>query len=72
MQAFCTFKPKNPELKKYISYYYSDISDNVNLENQYICYPHFNTTLSFYKSSSFHYRDHHTQIHFEDIHNIYL
>ncbi len=66
MQSFCTFKPNNPELKKYISYYYLDTADNADLENRYICYPHFNTTLSFYKSNSFHYQNHHTQIHFQE------
>lgn len=63
MELFCTFKPNLPELKKYISYYYLDITDTANSENQYICYPHFNTTLSFYKSSCFHYQHQHTKIH---------
>lgn len=50
MKLFKTFKPENPILQKFISYYYLDRCDDVEYFNEYTCYPHFNTTLSFYKS----------------------
>lgn len=50
MRTFETFKPINELLRKYISYYYLDIADEETYFNEYICYPHYNTTVSFYKS----------------------
>lgn len=50
MRIFETLKPKSAILKKYISYYYLDIADQVNYFNEYICYPHYNNTISLYKN----------------------
>nr|WP_314495947.1 AraC family transcriptional regulator [uncultured Chryseobacterium sp.] len=46
---FKTFKPENILIKKYVDYYYIDIKpDNDSCEFQ--CFPHFNNTVSLYKS----------------------
>lgn len=50
MRIFETIKPKSKLLEKYISYYYIDIADDEDYFNEYICYPHFNNSLSLYKS----------------------
>jgi len=50
MRIFETIKPKDNTLKKYISYYYVDVADNEDYFNEYICYPHYNNTVSLYKS----------------------
>lgn len=50
MRIFETFKPKCELLKKYVSYYYLDIAEDATYFNEYICYPHYNTTVSLYKS----------------------
>lgn len=62
MRDFRTFKPQDQRITKFISYYYIDFDDNPTANNQYICYPHFNTTLSFYESGRFEYADYHSQI----------
>lgn len=48
-EVFQTFKPKNPTVKKYVDYYYLDIKPN-NVAYSYQCFPHFNNTISIYKS----------------------
>lgn len=50
MRIFETFKPQNQLLRQYVSYYYLDKADDPAYLNEYICYPHYNTTVSFYKS----------------------
>ena len=50
MRIFETIKPKDNTLKKYISYYYVDVADNEGYFKEYICYPHYNNTVSLYKS----------------------
>src|SRR5882757_3089736 len=65
MQSFQTFKPHEQRLRRYISYYYLDIDDAQEANHQYICYPHFNTTLSFYKSHVFEYKNHHTRVDYQ-------
>lgn len=50
MRIFKTFHSKHALLQKYISYYYIDIADDAGYVNEYICYPHFNCTISLYKS----------------------
>jgi len=50
MRIFETIKPKDKILKKYISYYYFDVADDEDYANEYICYPHYNNTISLYKS----------------------
>jgi len=55
MRIFETIKPKNKLLENYISYYYIDIADDEDYFNEYICYPHFNNTLSFYKCHTINY-----------------
>lgn len=48
-EVFQTFKPKNPTIKKYVDYYYLDIKPN-NTIHEFQCFPHFNNTISIYKS----------------------
>ncbi|HUH25136.1 MAG TPA: AraC family transcriptional regulator [Flavobacterium sp.] len=48
-EIFETFKPENPIIKKYVDYYYLDIKPN-NVINKFQCFPHFNNTISLYKS----------------------
>jgi len=50
MRIFETFRPEEEWLRKYVSYYYLDIADDADYFNEYICYPHFNNTVSIYKS----------------------
>jgi AraC-like DNA-binding protein len=47
--VFQTFKPKDFGLQKYVDYYYLDIKTN-NVVAEYDCFPHFNNTISLYKS----------------------
>ncbi|WP_313366114.1 hypothetical protein, partial [Sphingobacterium multivorum] len=47
-ELFQTFKPKNPIVKKYVDYYYLDIKPN-NVINKFLCFPHFNNTISIYR-----------------------
>ncbi|MFT3677751.1 MAG: helix-turn-helix domain-containing protein [Chitinophagaceae bacterium] len=46
---FQTFRPQHPLIARYVDYYYLDIKP-ANVSNQFICFPHFNTSLSLYKS----------------------
>lgn len=48
-ETFETFKPKSLLVKKYVDYYYLDIKP-YNKSNEFQCFPHFNNTLSIYKS----------------------
>lgn len=48
-EIFKTFKPKNSITKKYVDYYYLDFKPN-NVINEFQCFPHFNNTISLYKS----------------------
>ncbi len=48
---FKTFKPKNPIVKKYVDYYYLDIKPK-NTVSTFQCFPHYNNSLSLYKSHS--------------------
>ena len=50
MRIFKTFNPKSTLLRQYISYYYLDIATYDGYVNEYICYPHFNYTISLYKA----------------------
>lgn len=47
--TFQTFRPQHPLVARYVDYYYLDIKPD-NISNQFICFPHFNTSLSLYKS----------------------
>lgn len=47
--VFETFKPKNPFIAEYVDYYYLDIKPH-NVKTEFDCFPHFNNTLSVYKS----------------------
>ncbi len=49
MKIFKTFKPKNDNIANYIQYYYLDI-DTENKERQFTCFPHFNNSITLYKS----------------------
>ncbi len=48
-KIFETFKPKNAIVRQYIDYYYLDIQPD-NKIDEFECFPHFNNTLSIYKS----------------------
>lgn len=48
-EIFQTFKPKDSIIRKYVDYYYLDIKPN-NVTNEFRCFPHFNNTISIYKS----------------------
>lgn len=65
MRIFETIKPRNKLLKKYISYYYIDFADGDDYFNEYICYPHFNNTISLYKSHDIIFKIGHSIIYFK-------
>ncbi len=46
---FQTFKPKHSLLEPYVDYYYIDSKPN-NVITEFKCFPHFNNTISLYKS----------------------
>ncbi len=48
-EIFKTFKPQNSLIAKYIDYYYLDFKPK-NVLREFECYPHFNNTISLYKS----------------------
>lgn len=48
-KLFQTFKPKHPIIKKYVDYYYLDLKPN-NTYHSFECFPHFNNTISLYRS----------------------
>jgi len=48
-EIFETFKPQHLLIKKYVDYYYLDIKPD-NSINEFQCFPHFNNTISFYRS----------------------
>lgn len=47
--VFQTFKPKYSLLEQYVDYYYIDSKPN-NVVTEFKCFPHFNNTISLYKS----------------------
>lgn len=47
--TFETFKPKSSLIKPYVDYYYLDIKPD-NETSEFQCFPHFNNTISLYKS----------------------
>lgn len=61
-EIFETFKPKNVLIKKYVDYYYLDVKPNNHI-NEFQCFPHFNNTISLYKS---HLRSENGEIIFEE------
>ncbi|QDW24627.1 AraC family transcriptional regulator [Pedobacter sp. KBS0701] len=65
MRIFETFKPESELIRKYVSYYYLHITDNQNEENEYICYPHYNNTISLYSSHRFKYEPDHAILEFD-------
>lgn len=48
-EVFETFKPKHPNVKSFVDYYYLDIKPH-NKVHQFQCFPHFNNTISIYSS----------------------
>ncbi len=46
---FQTFKPRNSLVGHYVDYYYLDIKP-ANTVTEFLCFPHFNTAISLYKS----------------------
>ncbi|WP_343532988.1 helix-turn-helix domain-containing protein [Pedobacter sp.] len=65
MRIFETIKPGHPFLQQYISYYYLDIADDEDYCNEYICYPHYNNTISLYKSHTTSLQNNHSIVSFE-------
>ncbi|WP_293788045.1 AraC family transcriptional regulator [uncultured Pedobacter sp.] len=65
MRIFETFKPNSELVKKYVSYYYLHITDDHNEKNEYTCYPHYNNTISFYRSHRFKYQQDHSILEFD-------
>lgn len=65
MRVFETLKPTHQLLRKYVSYYYLDIADDDNYFNEYICYPHYNNTISIYQSHAASLQNNHSIINFE-------
>lgn len=51
--GFQTFIPVLPVLKKYISYFYTDVQEDPAFHRKYTFFPHVNTTLSFYRNAAF-------------------
>lgn len=49
METFLTFKPRDPLVCRYVDYYYLDIKPN-NVITEFECFPHYNTTISLYRS----------------------
>ncbi|WP_199121016.1 AraC family transcriptional regulator [Pedobacter sp. ASV28] len=49
-------------MQKYISYYYVDVADDEYYHNEYICYPHYNNTISLYKNHEVKFGNNHSQI----------
>lgn len=47
--TFETFKPKSSLIKPYVDYYYLDIKPD-NKTSEFQCFPHFNNTISLYRS----------------------
>jgi AraC-like DNA-binding protein len=62
MRIFETFKPSELLLQKYISYYYVDVADDEYYHNEYICYPHYNNTISLYKNHEVKFGNNHSQV----------
>lgn len=48
-EIFKTFRPKSSIVRKYVEYYYLDIKNN-NVLYEFECFPHFNNSISLYKS----------------------
>lgn len=48
-ETFKTFKPQDPIVARYVDYYYLDIKPE-NAIREFECFPHFNNTISFYRS----------------------
>ncbi|RYG53751.1 MAG: AraC family transcriptional regulator [Chitinophagaceae bacterium] len=59
---FETFRPKDPNVKQYVDYYYLDIKPN-NTTNEFQCFPHYNNSISIYQS---HIRLENGEIQFEE------
>lgn len=66
MRKFETLKPKSKLLQKYISYYYLDIADDLAYSTEYICYPHYNNTISLYKNHNVIFKDKHSIITYQN------
>lgn len=65
MRIFETIKPGHQLLQKYISYYYLDRADEQDYCNEYICYPHYNNTISLYQSHTASLQNHHSIVNFD-------
>lgn len=51
IDIFETFKPENSLIATFVDYYYLDVKPN-NVQTKFECFPHYNNTLSLYKSHS--------------------
>jgi len=47
---FKTFRPKNALVLEFVDYYYLDIKPK-NIQTEFECFPHYNTTISLYKEN---------------------
>jgi len=65
MRIFETIKPSHQLLQKYISYYYLDIADDGDYFNEYICYPHYNNTISLYQNHTASLQNNHSIVRFD-------
>ncbi len=65
MRIFETIKPGDQLLQKHISYYYLDRADEQGYFNEYICYPHYNNTISLYQSHTAYLQNNHSVVSFD-------
>jgi AraC-like DNA-binding protein len=65
MRMFETFRPVNDLIKKHVSYYYLDIAEDAGYSNEYICYPHYNHTISLYKSHQAEFEAQHVTVSYQ-------
>lgn len=65
MRVFETLKPTHQLIQQYVSYYYLDIADDEDYFNEYICYPHYNNTVSIYQNHTASLHHNHSIINFE-------
>lgn len=65
MRIFETIRPGHQLLQKHISYYYLDIANDPDYFNEYICYPHYNNTISLYQNHTVLFQNHHSIVSFK-------
>jgi AraC-like DNA-binding protein len=63
---FQTFRPKNPLLRPYISYYYQQAYEQNHSFLRYQCFPHLNLSISFFERATFLYEEGISQVSYTD------